>query len=752
MVLEFNREIMEENQHTPFRKMQHATIKCTASTKPRQISSLLGNGRFCGSACCKEGVPPQESAVTQVVESPKSPIPVTCVPANRRKAFPPSLIASKYRKPWDDDLGVGPEPIRGGGSTTSAEDSETERSVSSQSEALEARCDLPRTSTADSHLPLLSLRGGYDPPSRSAQHRLVDTPHGQGGAHVRPEPEPGDSPRGQSANRNLDGGIGYGDEDEGDADGPGNDGIDALLQVAEDAGADQSGSHPAEPVEAHANANNQGDVHFIGPAPAPASSDIQMFSISYHGEGQNNNKGVLFKIKSWGGMWVLVVHSVIEGGLFRDKLQENDVIMCINDRPVFGTIKKDVPASTQEALFVHTINSADRLRLLCQRNGTSSRFDLANVENVTDNTTSNPTPSPTSQMINDDYPIGLPVRVQFPFRSDSDDVQGPAREGDHLPLGYVEGVVTKTLRNGTVWVQPDDMTLAQYIVVEQHNQGCITNILRERMDARQAAHDNDEIGAQNGAVGRRNVPRSDRSRTDARIQAAANGLAPARFARPARRLKSDGNRMAPYEKPLAFHDAEYFTDNPLTRLVKMDESEFCIRSALSFAPGLLVESQMPSMMNEGDQVESDELFIDESYIQATEDEDQDVEGRQHRRYGQTKAIWYNQSYNFKHGPPSRGGVGICSRARCSGRIARVAPSVDDFFEEVSGIHKIQHSHSNECQVRWIVENRAALGLSNDQIESLLTWRINVDVGYIDHPIFVSTLKSETTLTRSCFLT
>ena len=574
----------------------------------------------------------------------------------------------------------------------------------------------------------LSLRGGYNPPSQPAARRLrlADTPHGQEQQGARAEPDLGDldSPHGQSATRNLDDDNGY-----DDADADGNEHIDALLQVAQE-GADQQGAPPAAAAqegvqegaedqgappaaqEAPANANNQEVVAFVGPAPEPESAHIQMFSISYHGNN-NTDKGVSFKIKSWGGILVFVVHSIREGGQFEGTLQVNDVIFSVNNKPVIGTIRKNVPVQSQEQLFMLTIERAKDLIFVCQRNGTGSHVDLADA--VTADVASNPTQSPTDQIMSVDYPIGLPVRVR---ENNSD----------------IEGVVIRTLRNGTVWVQPDDMTVAHNIIVEQQSHDNITNILRERMDARQAAHDA-EINAQNRAEGRRNNPRSNRPIANARIQAAAEGLMPHRFEKEFRCLKRDEDRMEPLEKPLAFHDPPHLADNKFTELKKLPESGFSIPSALSFTRGGFDPSLLPQMTNAGDQVESNDDFVDMNWVQNNQ-------GFHERVHGRTKQSAHGNTYYFKHDHPQDNedaecNIGTCIRTGCSGRIERIKPSMDDYFQDVSGFHRITRSHSNDCQVISLVENKAILDLSDNHMETLLTWRIRVKVGWISHPIHVS---------------
>ena len=588
----------------------------------------------------------------------------------------------------------------------------------------------------------LSLRGGFDPPpSRGARRSLADTPHGQDGG-AAPEPEPDDSPhvQDQSANRNLDGNDGYDVDNEGNEEGngallegaagnadDGDVGFDALVQAAAAAEHLQDQGSNGAPLESAA---------FIGPSPTPVSSDIQMFSIGYHGD--RSDIGVTFNIKTWGGLRVFAVNTVSEGGPFHGILQAGDVIMAINEKAVPGTIKEGVPLTTQVDLFMLMMQNATRsLLLLCQRLGSNTNFQL---EDVTADDATSTTQSSTRQTNLSDFPIGLPVRV------------------DDAVLGDVEGVVGRTLDDGTVVVIPDSMSFGRNIEVDHLNHDRITNLRGDRMDAKQAAYDakQEEINAQNRAPQRQNRRRSNRDETEVRIECASRGLAHQRYCKKSRKLKADRDLLVPRQPVHPFHDPPYFIDNPLTERMKMPESEFSISSALEFVGDGYDLSRLPDMINEGDEVLSDEPIIDMNFVH-------DNEGYEERRNGRTRALVYGNLYYFRHDHTERPerpendevdenddvdeagavdevgecNVGTCVRTRCSGMIRRFAPSLDEEFQEVSGAHRIVHSHSSECQVRWLVENRLRLDLSDDHVESVLNWHIKVVAGWISHPILVS---------------
>lgn len=443
---------------------------------------------------------------------------------------------------------------------------------------------------------------------------------------------------------------------------------------------------------------------FVGPHPPQMPPEYDsVFRLTYPG---GKETGISFSIKSQHGLRVLSV-SEVRDGPFLNKLRRGDVIDAINSQRTGSMIDGDAPLDSLVDLIQCNIRLAvekdEDLVLLCHRPGTD-----AELQEVSDHPVS--TPSSPRQQLNDDFPIGLTVRVKDPS-SDP-----------------IEGVVSRTLSDGTIHVQPDKMNVGRTIVVRPENHADIESITTERRQA-MAAKYSEEIRRRPESLRDNTHRRAASQIAEKRINAVKRGIAPKHWGLNETRGRQDDDELRfPCANPISFHDPYYLLDSNLVRRSRMRRSDFSISAGLKFAENgqaaasAYERSVLFRMRNTGDEIEADGPLIDDDASYLGKDVDQ---------FDKVPVVLYGNKYIVHPNKPT---VGFCTRDCCKGRIV-YDEGMDDQSLEKTHFHKIAKGHSLRCQVSSLVENKSSLGLrlTDEQVESVLAWFIQVEIGIIVHP-------------------
>lgn len=372
-----------------------------------------------------------------------------------------------------------------------------------------------------------------------------------------------------------------------------------------------------------------------------------------------------------------------------------------------------------EWTITRNVSNDSDLVFVCLRPGVNA----AALQEVSDINANAATVTPPRQKLLSSFPIGTPVRVAGQFSD---------------PNIQLEGTISHTFEDGTIHIQPDDMSVGQTIVVASAHHDDVKIIIGERKAQLKAARlANEEART---ASRRRSPLRRAGTRTLRVIKAIFNGMGLTRYVREPKRWKSCYELRYARGEPISFHDPQYITNSKSVRTWKMNEGDFSIPVGLRFAEGgedaalRYTSSSIYNMRNAGDEAEANSPFIDEDAVH--------IGGYTYNVFGRVNVDLHGNKYCVR---PNNSSVGNCTRPCCNGMI-ECEEVFDEHTDEVTYRHRITAGHSLRCQVRSLVENKADLQLTNEQVESVLLWFIQVEIGIIVHPRYVSNCTSRFWLT------